>query len=230
MANHLTRFNEIDNDDDMSGSSIDRNEHYDQYSTMNSPLPLLIDTNNNTNELMNKNHPNSTSTTEPVKIGFKIVLKRQSGNNYQVTNQFTSSILQPTSSSSSSSTSSTSMTPALSSSSSSSSGNRPKRAASRKVKFRFSDNESGNEHDDGSPVRKKSKIAHVINYDILMNTNTITQNNNVQQIKKRQPKIQKHLPIYQQQQQASHNFTIINNTIFQFNFFYFQNISIKIRW
>jgi hypothetical protein len=92
----------------------------------------------------------------------------------------------------------------LSSSSSLSSGTRPKRAASRKVKFRFSDNESGNEND-GSPVRKKPKITHIINnnYNIL--------NTNVKQIKKRQTNIQKPINIQQQQQQENQSRQIITN-------------------
>ena len=140
MADNFNQIIEID--DEMSSSSIDRNERYDQYSTMNSPYSNLIDGNNN-KQLVNKHYPQQQQNT----IGLKLVLKRQANNNYKITNP-SDLLLLP-------------MTTEVSSNNNNNNLNkdariRPKRAASNKVKFRFSEEES--EYENETPHRKRAKL------------------------------------------------------------------------
>jgi len=179
MANHFNQL--IENDDDMSSSSIDRNERYDQYSTMNSPYSNQIDGNNNSQQLVNKNYP-QTQEQQPHKTSLKLVLKRQANNNYQITNP-SERLLLPTAAVTSPNTNNRNDV-------NTTVRTRPKRAASHKVKFRFSEEESDSENGT-APARKRAKLPTKTVVNSNLRKTSQTQARSIQPITK--PKQQRQL-------------------------------------
>lgn len=152
MANHN---HQIEFDDELSHTENNRMINH----TINNNNNTL-DSNNNSAQTVNQN----LAAQDQPKIGLKLVLRRQSNNNYEITN--TSVNTTSLSSSSSSSTTVTS-TAALNIST------RPKREASRKVKFRFSDSEY--EIDTPKPKKVKTSRTSSSSSSSTSITNTLPQ-------------------------------------------------------